>query len=77
MNHLMFFKDFIYLFLVRGGGREKERKRNIDVQEKNIDQLPLVHAATGDRTHDPGMCLTSHPLFFHTAPNPLSHPDPG
>ena len=26
-----FFKDFIYLFLERGGGREKERERNIDV----------------------------------------------
>ena len=27
----MFFKDFIYLFLERGEGREKERERNINV----------------------------------------------
>ena len=27
----IFFKDFIYLFLERGEGREKERERNIDV----------------------------------------------
>ena len=27
----MFFKDFIYLYLERGEGREKERKRNINV----------------------------------------------
>ena len=26
-----FFKDFIYLFLERGEGREKERERNINV----------------------------------------------
>ena len=29
------FKDFIYLFLERGEGREKERERNIDVREKH------------------------------------------
>ena len=28
---LLFFKDFIYLFLDRGEGREKERERNINV----------------------------------------------
>ena len=26
-----FFKDFIYLFLERGEGREKERERDVDV----------------------------------------------
>ena len=26
-----FFKDFIYLFLEKGEGREKERERNINV----------------------------------------------
>ena len=29
-----FFKDFIYLFLERGEGKEKEGARKIDVQEK-------------------------------------------
>ena len=31
-----FFKDFIYLILERGDGREKERERNIDVREKYL-----------------------------------------
>ena len=31
--YLFTFKDFIYLFLEGGEGREKERERNIDVQE--------------------------------------------
>ena len=35
------FKDLIYLFL-EGGGREKERERNINVW------LPLTHPTTGD-----------------------------
>ena len=29
------FKDFTYLFLERGEGREKERERNSDVREKH------------------------------------------
>ena len=36
-----FLKDFIYLFLQRGEGKEKERKRNINVW------LPLVHPLLG------------------------------
>ena len=28
------FKEFIYLFLERGGGQEDERERDIDVREK-------------------------------------------
>ena len=31
MSFYLFLKDFIYLFLERGEGREKERERNIDV----------------------------------------------
>ena len=42
----LFFKDFIYLFLEREEGREKERERNINVW------LPLVH---GDLVNNPGM----------------------
>ena len=33
--NLFAFKDFIYLFLERGEGREKEMKRNISVREKH------------------------------------------
>ena len=42
-------KDLIYLFLERGEGREKERKRNINC-------LPLVCVPTGDQTLNLGMC---------------------
>ena len=35
-NLILFLKDFIYLLLERGEGREKKR-------ERNIDQLLLVH----------------------------------
>ena len=35
-NEFVFLKDFIYLFLDTGEGREKERERNINVW------LPLV-----------------------------------
>ena len=45
----IFFKDFIYLFLETGEGREKERERNISVW------LPLMHPQWGPG-HNPGMC---------------------
>ena len=53
------FKDFIYLFLERGGGREKERERNIHVWL--LLTCPLLGtwpstqacALTGNRTRDP------------------------
>ena len=44
-----FLKDFIHLFLKRGEGREKERKRN-------IDWLPLIRAPIRDQTCNLGMC---------------------
>ena len=70
-SHTSFFKDFIYLLLVRGEGREKERKRNINVW------LPLIHlqlgtwpvtqacALTGNQTSDPSV---RRPVL-----NPLCH----
>ena len=71
---IIFLKDFIYLFLDRGEGREKERKRrNMNVW------LPLVYplletwpanpacALTGNRTRDPLVCrLALYPLS-HTS----------
>ena len=36
LNLFLFFKTFIYLFLERGEGREREGERNINVQ------LPLM-----------------------------------
>ena len=45
-----FKKDFIYLFLEKGEGKEKERERNISVW------LPLGMPPTGDLACNPGMC---------------------
>ena len=68
----LFFKDFIYLFLERGEGREKERGKNINVW------LPLKHplletwpatqacALTGNRTGDP---LVHRPALKSTEPH--------
>ena len=47
--------DFTYLFLEKGERREKEKERNINVQEI----YPLVASPmppTGDLVHNPGMC---------------------
>ena len=44
-----FFKDFIYLFLERWEGREKEREKNINVW------LPLTCPSLGDLARNPGM----------------------
>ena len=33
--NLFIFKDFIYLFLEKGEGREKERERSLEVREKH------------------------------------------
>ena len=48
-----FFQDFIYLFVERGEGREKERERSMDVQERNIDRLLLACPPTGDLAYNP------------------------
>ena len=63
-GRLVFFKGFIYLFLERGEGREKERERNISVW------LPLTWpslgtqacALTGNPTRDP---LVRSPRSIH------------
>ena len=67
------FKDFIYLFLKRGEGGEKERERNISVW------LPLAHpllgtwpatqacALTGNRTCDPLVHSPRLNLLSHTS----------
>ena len=44
-------RDFIYLLLDRGEGKEKERERSIDVW------LSLTHVLpTGDLARNPGLC---------------------
>ena len=69
------FKDFTYLFLERGEGREKERERNINVW------LPLVCALLGTWPATQSYALTGNPtgdpLFPRPALNPLSHTSQG
>ena len=68
------FKDFIYLFLERGEGREKERERNINVWvpfATPTGTWPATQACslTGNQTSD---------LLVHRpALNPLSHTSQG
>ena len=66
-------KDFIYLFLERGEGKEKERERNISVW------LPLAHpvlgtwptpqacALTGNQISDPLVCRLLLKALCHTS----------
>ena len=66
-----FFKDFIYLFLERGEGREKEKERIINVwlplMCSLLETWPVTQACalTGNQTGDPLVC--------GPALNPLSH----
>ena len=59
------FLDFIYLFLERGEGREKERERsNVSRLERYINWLPLLlgvpreggGVGEGEQNHNPGIC---------------------
>ena len=64
------FKDFIYLFLQRGEGREKERESNINVW------LPLMCPLLGTWPATQACALTgnrtSYPLVLRRALNPPS-----
>ena len=40
----------------RERGNEGERGREILMQERNINRLPLLCASTGYRTYNPGAC---------------------
>ena len=44
-----FFKDFIYLFLERGEGREKESERNISVWLPPVHPQPVTWPTTWAR----------------------------
>ena len=65
------FKDFIYLFLDKGEGREKKRERNIKVW------LPLMCPLLGTWPITQACTLTVNwtgdPLVHRQALNPLSH----
>ena len=72
---LYFFKDFIYLFLERGEGREKEREKNINVLLPlacpQLGTWPVTQACplTGNQTNDL--------LVRMLALNPLNHTSRG
>ena len=71
----IFFKDFIYLFLDRREGREKERERNISVW------LPLVQPPPGAWPASQPCVLmgncTSNPLVLRPVLNPLRYTSQG
>ena len=52
---ILFFKDFIHLLLERGEGREKGRRRNIEVQEIH-QSFASTTPQTEDLACNPGMC---------------------
>ena len=74
-SFFLFINDFIYLFLERGEGKEKERERNISVWLSFACPLlgtwPTTQACAlmGNRTADPVLCSP--------ALNPLSHTSQG
>ena len=63
---LSFFEDFIYLFLERGEGKEKERERRGTLTCPFLGTWPPTQACalTGNQTSDPLVC--------RSALNPLS-----
>ena len=70
-TYYFFFKDFIYLFLEKEGGRRKERERNINAW------LPLTRPLLGTWPETQACALTENrtrePLVCRLALNPLSH----
>ena len=72
---LFFFKDFIYLFLEGGEGKEKERERSINVW------LPLACPPLGTWPATQACTLTGNltrdPLVHSPGLNPLSHTSQG
>ena len=63
-----FFKDFIYLFLEREGGREKERERN-NLHAPNGGTWPTTQARTltGNQTSDLLVCRLAFNPLTHTS----------
>ena len=68
-------KDFIYLFLERGEGREKEEKRNINVWF--LLAHPLLRAWPATQPSALTGNGTSNPLVCRLALNPQTHTSQG
>ena len=71
-QEVCFFQDFIYLFLDRGEGREKEEEKHQCVVASHM-LLP------GDPSRNPALTgnQTSNPLVHRLVLNPLSHTNQG
>ena len=69
--HKVIFFNFMYLFLERGEGREKERERNINAW------LPLMWPPTRDLACNPDLCSdqesNQQPSDSQPVLNPLSY----
>ena len=76
-----FLKDFIYLLLERGEGREKEKKRNINVIEKHRLVACCTCLELGTEPENQAHAFTRNQpgnlSFCGTMPNQLSHPGQG
>ena len=75
IKDLFFKKDFIYLILDRGEGREKERERNINVWLPL--SCPLLGTWPTTQTCAQTGNQTGNPLVCRPALNPLSHTSQG
>ena len=76
-----FLKDFIYLFLERGEGREEKREKRRHERETSIRCFSCA-PRTRDKPSNPGMGLpgdqTSNlPSFYRMTANQLSHTGQG
>ena len=71
----LFFKDFIYLYLERGEGSEKEWERNINVWLSLV--LPLLGAWPATQACTLTGNWTSNPVVHRPALNPLKHTSQG
>ena len=75
--NFFFFKDFIYLLLERGEGREKERETNSNVLEIHWSVAAHMPPA-GGLAGNPGTCLdqesTSNLSILRPAPNHWATP---
>ena len=79
--NMKFFKDFIYIFLERGEGRERGRETAMSERNRNISRLTLAHLRPVTRPTTQARALTgnwtSDFLVCRMAPNPLSHSSQG
>ena len=65
-NVLLYVKDFIYLLFERWEGKEKE-ERNINVYERNTDQLPRTCPQLGTGPQPRHVtCLGTEPVTFRS-----------